>query len=62
MGIGPQLVGIASDLLRPIFGADSLRYAMLATSSLALWTAWEFWQVARTVGEDLTPHRHHAGP
>src|SRR6185312_1856927 len=29
MGIGPQTVGMLSDLLRPVAGADSLRYAFL---------------------------------
>jgi len=54
MGIGPQLVGIVSDLLMPLLGSDSLRYAMLAMSFVALWAAYHFWQVGRTVKEDLS--------
>lgn len=53
-GIGPQVVGILSDLLTPIAGSDSLRYAMLAMSFVALWSAYHFWQVGRTVREDLS--------
>jgi MFS family permease len=53
MGLGPQLVGILSDVLRPQLGLESLRYAMLAVSLVALWTAYEFAQAARTVREDL---------
>lgn len=30
LGLGPQFVGIASDLWKPALGEDSLRYAMLA--------------------------------
>lgn len=54
MGIGPQIVGILSDWLRPVLGTDSLRYAMLILSFLALWAAYQFWRVGRTVREDLS--------
>lgn len=53
MGIGPQIVGILSDLFAPFAGADSLRYAMLMVACVALWGAWHFWQVGRTVEGDL---------
>jgi MFS family permease len=53
LGIGPQIVGVLSDLLRPVFGSDSLRYAMLAMSLVALAAAYCFWQVGRTVEPDL---------
>jgi MFS family permease len=53
MGIGPQIVGILSDWLAPTLGSDSLRYSMLAVSLAALWAAYHFWQVGRTVGSDL---------
>lgn len=54
MGIGPLLVGVLSDLLNPIVGGESLRYAMLIMSFVALWSAYHFWQVGRSVKEDLT--------
>jgi hypothetical protein len=53
MGIGPQVVGVLSDALRPTLGSDSLRYAMLAMSLVSLWAAYHFWQVGRTVRQDL---------
>ena len=34
MGLGPLVIGILSDLLTPIFGVDSLRYAMASSLSL----------------------------
>jgi MFS family permease len=58
MGIGPQLVGIFSDLLAPVLGGDSLRYAMLLMSLAALFAAFHFWRVGRTVMEDLSAHSH----
>jgi MFS family permease len=54
MGVGPQVVGILSDALLPMFGSDSLRYAMLTTSLLALWAAYHFWYAARMVQDDLS--------
>lgn len=53
MGVGPQVVGILSDLLRPLAGVESLRCAMLVMSFLALWAASHFWQAGRTVKADL---------
>jgi MFS family permease len=53
MGIGPQAVGLLSDILRPALGDDSLRYAMLILSLVTLWSAFHFWQVGRTVKDDL---------
>lgn len=52
-GMGPQLVGLMSDGLRPLAGVDSLRYALLAMSFVAVWAAWHFWRAGRTVEEDL---------
>jgi MFS family permease len=53
MGVGPQVVGILSDVLMPRFGVDSLRYAMLLVSFISLWASYHFWQVGRTVREDI---------
>jgi MFS family permease len=53
MGVGPQVVGIMSDLFMPVAGSDSLRYAMLIVSLVAIWAAYHFWQVGRTVEQDL---------
>ena len=58
MGIGPQIVGILSDLLTPALGSDSLRYAMLTMSFVAVAAAYHFWVVARTVRDDLLSVEH----
>jgi MFS family permease len=58
MGVGPQIVGILSDMLLPAMQTDSLRYAMLIMSFVALWSAYHFWHVGHTVVEDLRrPYR-----
>lgn len=54
MGVGPQVVGILSDALAPVLKGDSLRYAMLAMSFIALWAGYHFWRVGRTVKDDLS--------
>lgn len=53
MGAGPQIVGIVSDLLAPSLGVDSLRYAMLMMSFVAILAASHFWRLSRTVQADL---------
>jgi MFS family permease len=62
MGVGPQVVGILSDFLKPSSGIDSLRYAMLATSFVALWAAYHVWRVAYTVADDLAAIALRNGP
>lgn len=59
MGLGPQLVGILSDLWRPALGVDSLRYAMLSMSFIGVSAAYYFWRVGRTVREDLRQVTRH---
>jgi MFS family permease len=41
--IAPQLVGIASDLLSPRYGADGLRIALIPLSLVGCWAAAHFW-------------------
>lgn len=53
MGIGSQGVGVLSDMLAPVAGLDSLRYAMLVASLLTAWSAWHFLRSGRTVKADL---------
>lgn len=52
--IGPQLVGILSDLMQPRFGAASLRYAMLVVSLAYLIGAIQLYRAAKSVGSDMT--------
>lgn len=47
LGLGPQLIGILSDALRPEYGQDSLRYALLCTSFVGLWAALHYFLAGR---------------
>jgi predicted MFS family arabinose efflux permease len=51
--IAPQLVGIASDLLAPRFGADSLRMALVPLSLVSCWAALHFWTCSRNLKDGL---------
>lgn len=53
LGLGPQLVGILSDWLVPIYEKESLRYALVITSVINLWAAFHYWEAARTLRGDL---------
>ena len=39
LGLGPQLVGLISDLLKDTYGTESLRYALLICSLANIWAA-----------------------
>jgi predicted MFS family arabinose efflux permease len=52
-GTGPYLVGLESDLLRPMLGANSIRWALLSTAFTWLIAAWCFWMASRTLVADL---------
>jgi predicted MFS family arabinose efflux permease len=53
LGLGPQFAGILSDLLRPTFAADSLRYALLIMSMFTLLGAVLYGFAARSLRDDL---------
>jgi len=54
LGLGPQLVGLLSDLLAPRFGAASIRWALLGTIVAgASWSIVHYALAARTLREDL---------
>lgn len=52
-GLGPLLVGWESDLLHPVLGDESIRWAMLSTAATWLIAAWSFWMASRTLKADL---------
>lgn len=52
MGLGPQLVGILSDLLVPSLGEDSLRYAMIIASLAIFVMSYCYWSAAKSVKRD----------
>ena len=52
-GLGPIAAGVLSDLLAPMFGQESLRYALVALSPGYLWGAYHYWRAADTVELDI---------
>jgi len=57
LGLGPQFVGLTSDWLRPTFGEDSLRIALLAAMAGSAVSAVGFLLAARRVRDELEPTR-----
>ncbi|MBR0345154.1 MAG: MFS transporter [Rudaea sp.] len=53
LGLGPQLIGVASDLLRPLLGRDSLRYALIAGALASLVSILVDWLASRHVAADV---------
>jgi predicted MFS family arabinose efflux permease len=53
LGLGPATVGLISVLLKPTFGADSLRYALLTNVISALLGAFCYWRATKTLKADL---------
>lgn len=53
LGLGPQVIGVLSDLLRDSLGNESLRYALLIIIPAAVWSALHYWLGARTLRADL---------
>ena len=53
MGLGPQMVGIASDQLAPRLGEESLRGALVLTVMFNLWSGLHYFLGARTLRADL---------
>ncbi len=51
---GPFTTGLASDLLAPRYGVDSLRYALAIVSGVMYaWSAFHFWVASRSIEEDF---------
>jgi len=55
LGLGPQTVGMVSDLLTPSYGTEAIRYALLSVVVTgSVWAAVHYFLAARTLREDLT--------
>jgi predicted MFS family arabinose efflux permease len=57
LGLGPQMVGVVSDLLTDRFADESLRYALLIASCINIWSAAHFIIAARSLKSDLPASR-----
>jgi MFS family permease len=51
-GAGPYLIGLASDLLEPSFGKESLRYAFLIAATMLVWATIHYFLAARRSVKD----------
>jgi len=52
LGLGPLLVGILSDRLKPVLGLQSLRYALVCSTISLLWAGVHFYLSARTANRE----------
>lgn len=53
MGFGPLAVGMLSDALMPVFGQESLRYALVAMCPGFLWVGLHMWMASKTVHSNM---------
>lgn len=53
LGLGPIAVGVLSDALMPIFGQESLRYALVLLSPGFLLVAFYYWKAGGTIEADI---------
>ena len=53
LGLGPLFFGMLSDLLRPAYGEDSVRYVLYGAAFLGLIPAFFFWRCSLRLDEEL---------
>ena len=54
LGLGPVFAGFLSDLLRPEYGDESIRYSLLFLVVAGnVWSALHYYLASRTLREDL---------
>jgi MFS family permease len=53
LGLGPQVTGALSDLLRPQFGEESLRWSLFICSLVNVWAAYHFYVAGKYLKGDL---------
>ena len=44
LGLGPTLVGLISEQLKPAYGQESLRWAMISLAAATPWACWHYWR------------------
>lgn len=54
LGLGPLFVGKVSDVLLPIYGKDSLRYALMVTSVINVWAGIHFMLAGPAYKREMT--------
>ncbi|MEQ8860238.1 MAG: MFS transporter [Pseudomonadales bacterium] len=53
LGLGPSVTGFLSDQLRPQFGEESLRWALLMVGLVNIWAAYHYYVAGKYLKEDL---------
>jgi len=54
LGLGPIAVGMLSDGLMPMYGNESLRFALVCFSPGYLWVAFHYWKASSTIEADIS--------
>lgn len=55
LGLGPLLFGIASEMLKPAVGVESVRYVLYGAAWLGLIPAFFFWRASLRLNSELKP-------
>lgn len=55
LGLGPLLFGIASEMLKPAVGVESVRYVLYGAAWLGLIPAFFFWRASLRLNRELKP-------
>ena len=54
LGLGPQITGILSDMLREVAGNDSLRYSLMTVGLVtAPWSAFHYFRAGHFIEDDI---------
>ena len=53
LGLGPSVTGWLSDMLRPQFGVESLRWALLIVGLVNIWAAWHYYVAGKHLKNDM---------
>jgi predicted MFS family arabinose efflux permease len=53
LGLGPLLFGILSDALKPMAGAESVRWVLYGAAWLGIFPAFFFWRASRRIGAEI---------
>ncbi len=56
LGLGPLFFGMVSDLLKPSYGEDSVRYVLYGAAWLGLIPAYFFWRTSLRLNTELDRH------
>ncbi len=62
MGLGPQFVGLLSDVLTPALGAEGLPVAMVVVATAAFGATYCFWRAGKCVDDDLAARQRNEEP